>query len=210
MIVQPDLDVLEVLATALEAARAEPEVISEIFAGRPVDEQQEILTYFASREIPVRLSYPRDVGELPGYYIDLGQTGESLQPIGQYVTETQTPSGPYEDSVGSLFESRVQITCVAAENVNIPIWMAVLAKAALLRYRGALQQRGLLEQVLQATGYIPVPQLHPNLVFRRDVILAFRHFDTVTLDWPQLREIAVTGEAVGAGDQATYSVHLKG
>ena len=209
MLIQPELEVVDTLTWALQAIRDDPDVLTEIFGSRPPEEQEEILTFLGQREVPVRLAFPRDPTELPGYYVNLGLSRESNQPIGMYVGDEKVSDERYEEFSGVFFDGSVRVICVASDNTAIPVWLGEIARWACLRYREALQKRGLLEQMVQITDFEPMPTWFPTLVFRRDVILGFKALATVLQVYPALRELDVTGEA-DSGDRGTYQVTLKG
>jgi hypothetical protein len=209
MIVQPELETLDILERAFAAIRAEPYVLLEVFGTRPPDEQQEITTYFSQNPITVHPAYPRDPTELPGCYVNLGNSSEAEQPIGMFGTNEKVSAESWVETEIAFFRSMVRVLCAAADNTRLPIWLGEIARWALVGARSHLSERGLLDQLIQMSDFEPMQQWAPTLVFRRDVLLTTKTLLTVPRTFPALREITATGEVDQTQTTSTYSVTLR-
>jgi hypothetical protein len=209
MIIQPELETLDVLEQAFQAIRKAPDVLLEVFGSRPPDEQQEITTYFAQAHVAIYPAYPRDPTELPGLYVNLGNSSESEQPVGMLAQNEKLSDESWRETEAAFFRSMVRVLCAAADNTRLPIWLGEIARWALVGARSHLDSRGLLEQFIQMSDFEPMQQWAPTLVFRRDVLFTVKTLVTVPRTYPALREITATGEVDETLTQATFSVTLE-
>ena len=209
MIIQPELETLDVLERAFQQIRKEPYVLLEVFGSRPPDEQQEITTYIAQNHIAIYPAYPRDPTELPGLYVNLGNSSEAEQPIGMLAQNEKISNESWRETETAFFRSMVRVLCAAADNTKLPIWLGEIARWALVGARSHLDSRGLLEQMIQMSDFEPMQQWAPTLVFRRDVLFTVKTLVTVPRIFPALREITATATVDENQDEATLSVTLE-
>lgn len=196
MLVQVELEIIDAIALTLRDVQEDPTLLDEVFGTRGPHERDEIMAFFGARPIPVHPGFPRDAAELPGYYVNLGASRESLQPIGSLAENSGGLPDGINETEGAFFDSSVRVSCVAADNANLPIWLGEIVRWGLLRYRDALDARGLLQQTLSFSDFEPMPSWFPTLAFRRDCMVAITHFAGVVKRIPALREITAEASSV--------------
>ena len=189
--IQPDLIVQDALRKTLLDIHANTALLDDVFAERPDSERLEIRDYLGAHEIPVKLGYPRDAGELPGLYCLLGSGREVNQTIGSRFAEGKQGEMWWE-KVGTFMQVNLRVACWTL-NANLTVWLANIALWGLLREREALNEQDLVEQQLSMSDFEPLPQWFPDFAYRRDIMLAANYTATVHVTIPPLREIEVTG-----------------
>lgn len=208
MIIQPDRVVARYAAETLEALRADPAALQEVFVSLEADERDEIEAFFGGQEIPVRLGYPRGPADLPGVYVTLGGVAEDAQAVGSTFGDTDAASHWLEER-GTWFRGPIHLACWTL-NANLSAWLADVVRWGLLKSREEMDREGLVEQRLTMTDLEPLPQWFPDFAFRRDIVLTALCSATFVTPIPKVEGVTVSGRAVGPpGEPVTVSVRRR-
>jgi hypothetical protein len=177
MFQQSDLLMRDTIDDGFAALRKDPTPLADLFAMRPMAEQQEIAVYFQNNVIPVQLGYARQNPQ-PGVYVILGSSAEDQQ---KWVLGSTFPADGYPpnaDAEGSFFRTTLNLV-VWDVNADRAVWMSSIVRYILLANRINLETDGLFEQAMTAQDLVPVPVWLPDYAFARNLALTFYESDVV-------------------------------
>lgn len=186
-----DLQVRDVLRTAYASLLADQDPLEEIFRALDAGERERIKRFFANNEIPVELGFPAEPPGVPGIYLVLGPSQESMEGhYGDALIGTQ-----WYERAGAIFDANLVCSCWSP-NADVTSWIAWVTASMLVRYRLDLSAAGLDTQRISMTDFRVAPEMYPTRVYWREVRLMARTHVVVTVaQWPPIREVTITPQA---------------
>jgi hypothetical protein len=190
MLSQSDLLMRDMINAGFAALRADPTPLADVFALRPLPEQQEIEAYFQNNVIPVQLGYARQNPQ-PGVHVILGSSIEDQQKwaLGSAFPANNYP--PNVDAEGSFFRTTLNLI-VWDVNADRAVWMSSIVRYILLANRDSLETSGLFEQTMTTQDLVPVPVWLPDYAFARNLTLTFYESDVVVTPDEALIQTTIT------------------